>query len=187
MDGDEAGQEAEKVAHKLLPNMMKRVQMPTGCKDANDALKNGKYMELATNMLWNAHKPPIKGVIQVNDILGRISEKPTMGLSYPWDAITELTYGQRFGECSAIGGGTGCGKTVIAHELAAHNFREHGESTFMILLEESNPDTIRNVAGKIDSIPYHKPDAEYDFDQFMATVSTLQNKILLWDHISYQI
>tara|TARA_R110002020_G_scaffold286542_1_gene502105 strand:- start:226 stop:1947 length:1722 start_codon:yes stop_codon:yes gene_type:complete len=181
MDGDEAGQAAEKQAHALLPNMMKRVQMPTGCKDANDALQNGKYMELASNMLWNAHKPPIKGVIQVADILGRIQERPTMGLSYPWDDITELTYGQRFGECSAIGGGTGCGKTVIAHELAAHNFKEHGEATFMVLLEESNPDTIRNVCGKLDSLPYHKPDAEYDMEQFMATVQSLQGKVLLWD------
>jgi twinkle protein len=181
MDDDEAGHLAEKEAHRVIPNTMKRAQMPTGCKDANDALQKGKYMELASNMLWNAHKPPIKGVIQVSDILSRIEERPTWGLSYPWAGITKLTYGQRFSECSAIGGGTGCGKTVIAHELAAHNFKEHGESTFMVLLEESNPDTIRNVAGKIDSIPYHIPDMEYDQDKFMSTVESLQGKILLWD------
>ena len=47
MDQDEAGILAEKVAHKVLPKMMQRVAVPSGCKDPNDALKNGKYMAAA--------------------------------------------------------------------------------------------------------------------------------------------
>jgi twinkle protein len=177
---NECGAKAEKVAQQLLPEVL-RVDMPSGCKDPNDAVKNGQERELAQNVLFNAHKPPIEGVIQVRDVMHRVLEKPTMGLSYPMEELTQLTYGQRFGECAAIGGGVGSGKTLLAHEWAAHNITEHGIPCFAVLLEEQNSQTVRNIAGKIDSIPYHKPDVEYDEDQFIATAESLQGKLMLWE------
>ena len=180
LDNDECGKAAEKEAQRMLPDVL-RVDQPQGCKDANDAVQNKQGHELAKSALWNAHKPPIKGVIQVVDVMSRVLEKPTMGLSYPLEQLTELTYGQRFGECVAVGGGTGSGKTLLAHEWAAWNMTVHNEPCFMALLEEQNAQTVRNVAGKIDSIPYHNPKVEYDQDRFMATAQSLQGKLLMWE------
>jgi twinkle protein len=179
-DADLCGAKAEKDVQKLIPQVL-RVDKPQGCKDANDAVKKKMVYEMAKNALFNAHKPPIKGVIQVSDVLSRVIEKPTMGLSYPMEELTELTYGQRFGECVAVGGGTGSGKTLLAHEWSAHNMMVHDMPCFMVLLEEQNASTVRNIAGKIDSIPYHNPKIEYDNDQFMSTIDSLQGKLMMWE------
>jgi twinkle protein len=180
MDNDAEGKKAEKVAQSLMPDVL-RADMPPGCKDPNEAVQKGLSKSLATNAMWNAHKPPIRGVVQVSEVMARVLEDPVMGLSYPHDALTEMTYGQRFGECVAIGSGVGLGKTTLAHEWAAHNVMVHDEVCSMFLLEEQNHMTVRNIAGKIDSIKYHVPGIVYDHDKFMSTIEALQGKILLWE------
>ena len=181
VDNDEPGREALKEAQKLCPDVL-MADMPMGCKDANDAAEAGQksMSQLVKNCLWNAHKPPIKGVIQVSEIIDKSLEKPSFGLSYPWDSLTEMTYGQRMSECIAWGAGVGLGKSLISHEIAAHNIIVHDAPSFVVALEEQNVLTLRNVAGKIDSIPYHKPDAEYDIEQFRETAEKLQGKLILW-------
>lgn len=178
-DNDEAGKAAVKAVQKVNRDVLVAT-MPTGCKDANDAVKKKLYKELFSAVMWDAKKPPIQGVVHVSEVIDRVIEKPVMGLSYPWDSVTELTYGQRFGECCGIGGGVGIGKTLLAHEIAAHNIVVHGLPVFTILLEEDNGSTLRNIAGKIDSIPYHKPDSEYDNDKFLETVHSLEGKLMMW-------
>lgn len=182
MDNDGAGKKAISAAQKLLSNIQ-MVDMPMGCKDANDAAMAGpdSITVLAQNCLFNPHKPPIVGVVQVMDLIDKVKDRPVMGYSYPFPGLTDRTYGQRTAECAAWGAGVGLGKTLIAHEIAAHNATEHDINTFMVLLEEQNVDSIRNIAGKIDGIPYHKPDVEYSMDQLRSTVESLSNKILLWE------
>jgi twinkle protein len=180
LDNDEAGKEAEKVARKLLPSIL-RVDLPPGCKDASDAVQKSLHYELAKAVKWGAHKPPIRGVIQVADVMARALEDPGLGLSYPYEQLNDLTLGQRYGECTGIGAGVSIGKTALCHEFAAHNIVEHGVPCFAVLLEEQNHMTVRNVAGKIDSQPYHRPDLEYDRDQFIDTAHSLQGKLLLWE------
>jgi len=178
-DADGPGKGAVKEAQKLNPEVLV-APMPPGCKDANDAIQNKLIKELVSNCLWNVRKPPIKGVIQVSDVIDRAKELPVMGLSYPHAELTEMVYGQRFGEACAIGAGVGLGKTLLAHEWAAHNMMVHDVPCFAILLEEGNVDTLRNIAGKIDSIPYHKPGQEFDMDQYMSTVESLDRKLYMW-------
>lgn len=179
MDDDVPGKEAVVKAQKVYREVLV-AKPPRGCKDANDAINKDKIKELFSAVIWEAKKPPIKGVITVLDVMERVAEKPVFGLSYPWDEITEITYGQRFNEVVGIGAGVGQGKTLIAHEMIAHNINKHDMNCFAILLEEDNPTTVRNIAGKIDSIPYHKPDVEYDNDKFMNTIEGLKDKLLLW-------
>ena len=182
MDNDEAGKKAEKEAQKLLPGVL-RADMPIGCSDPNDAVEKGMIDELVNCVKWGAHKPPIKGVIQVSEVMSRVIKDPGMGLSYPYQQLNDLTLGQRFSECVGIGAGVSIGKTTLAHECGAHNITEHGEPCFMVLLEEQNHMTVRNVAGKIDSQPYHLPKekASYDKDQLIETANSLQGKLLLWE------
>lgn len=180
LDNDDVGKKAEKEAQALWPNIL-RVDKPPGCKDANDAVKKGLAKEMAQLAMWEAHKPPIQGVIRVNDVLARAMEPPRMGLSYPFEQLTEMTFGQRWGEALALGAGVGIGKTVTAHKFAAHNMMVHREPCFMVLLEEQNHDTIRNVCAKIDSIPYNNPHVQYDQERLMATASALQDKLFMWE------
>ena len=178
-DTDEAGQEAVKAAQKINRDVLVGT-MPFGCKDANEAVSKGLIKELFQGVYWDAKKPPIKGVVQVSDIIGKVTEKPVMGLSYPMADLTKMTYGQNMGEVVGIGAGVSLGKTLLMHEFGAHNIIVHDAPIFVVALEESNQDTLRNIAGKIDSTPYHRPDAVYDMDKFMSTANSLQGKLLMW-------
>lgn len=180
LDNDDVGLAAEKVGQALMPKIL-RSDKPSGCKDANDAVMKGLVMEMARMAQWEAHKPPIEGVIRVSSVMSKAIEKPSYGLSYPSEELTEMTYGQRFGEAVCLGAGVGVGKTVIAHWFAAHNMTVHKEPCFMILLEEQNHHTVKNIASKIDSIPYANPNTVYDPDQLIATAESLQDKLFMWE------
>lgn len=179
-DNDEAGKLAEKKAQAYWPEIL-RADIPTGFKDANDALMGGQAWQMAQNAMWKAHKPAIQGVVRVSDVIERALKPAEMGLSYPMQALTEMTYGQRFGEAVCLGAGVGIGKTVTAHEFAAWNMTEHSTPVFMALLEEQNHDTVKNVAAKIDSVPYNNPHIEFNKEIFRDTCVGLQEKLFLWE------
>jgi len=180
-DDDKAGNHAVKEVQKLMPNIL-TMHYPTSSVDANEALQRGEGETFARFAQWKSAKPLIEGVVHVSTVLARSLEPPQMGLSYPWDGFTERTYGQRFGEATAWGAGVGVGKTLLAHEIAAHNIIQHKEKVFLVLLEEDNRDTLLNVSGKIDSIPYHKPEIATDhWERYCDTASSLDTNLLLWD------
>lgn len=182
-DTDDAGQSATKEALKLIPHA-KVIELPSlkgqDHSDPSDYLMAGKGRELFNFLLFRQEAPKIEGIISVNDCLEEALAPPEWGLSYPWEGLTDLTFGQRTGEIVAVGGGVGCGKTLLAHEIAAHNLKEHNEASFMVMLEEQNGDTVKNIAGKIDSVPYHRPDFEFDTEQLRATAGMMNEGIHLW-------
>ena len=180
LDNDEVGKEAEKEAQKAWPDILV-VNKPNGCKDANDAVKKGMLREMAQLAQWEAHKLPIQGVIRVADVMSLAMAPPEIGLSYPFEGLTDMTYGQRFGEAVCLGAGVGVGKTVTAHQFAAHNMNVHKQPCFMVLLEEQNPYTVKNICAKIDSIPYANPHCQFDGDRLMATAESLQDKLFMWE------
>lgn len=180
-DNDEPGKKAVKDVQKVLPNVMTNTY-PTNHKDANDALQSGNGYIFADFCIWKSAKPVSEGVVNVSTVLTRTLEPPQMGLSYPWPSFTDMTFGQRFGEATCLGAGVGLGKTLIAHECGAHNIKVHNEKVFMALLEEDNRDTLYNVAGKLDSIPYHRPEvAEANWEQFNETALSLESRLFLWE------
>lgn len=180
LDDDEVGQKAEKDAQAIWPEVLV-VTKPSGCKDANDAVKAGKHIEMGNSAYWEACKLPIEGVISVSKVLKKAVEPITYGLSYPYEGLTELTYGQRFSEAVCLGAGVGVGKTVTAHEFMAHNIVAHNMGCFAILLEEQNHDTVRNVCSKIDNTPYTDPNADFDVDKLITTANTLEDKLYMWE------
>jgi hypothetical protein len=180
LDDDAVGKAAEKAAREVMPEVLV-VDKPRGCKDANDAVIAGLAIEMGNSARWEAHKLPIVGVVRVASILARGLQKPVMGLSYPSQALTEMTYGQRFGEAVCMGAGVGIGKTVTAHWFGTHNMVVHKEPVFKILLEEQNAYTLRACCAQIDGIPYNNPRAEYDQDQMIATAESLSELLFLWE------
>lgn len=178
-DNDEEGRKgAKEVKAKILPNAQ-IAMLPA--KDANACLRNGLMKACRDACVFQSAKPTATSLLSINELIEEALEEVVWGASYPWEGLTELTYGQRKKELIAIGAGTGIGKSLIAHELAAHNFKEHSWKTLGIMMEESPAETVRNVCGKLDSIPYHVPGTEYDRDILRATAQRLNGHYLVWN------
>lgn len=180
MDNDEAGEDAVNKIRAMLPHV-KVARIPKGVtkdgkliKDANDLLMEGRSLELANALRYNAAKESPAGAATVADCLEDALKKPEWGLSYPWPGLTEKTFGLRYGDVIAVGGGVGGGKTLIAHELSAHLINEHKEKVGVFMLEETPGNTLKNIAGKSANVAFHRPDAEFDPD-------LLRNEILKYD------
>ena len=180
-DNDEAGGKAVREVQKVLPDILEAPHLG-GIKDANEALQKGKQKEFVDFVMWKARKPPIEGVVTVSQIMSRGIKEPEIGLSYPWSTISEVMYGQRGGEATAIAGGVGCGKTVILHECAAHNIKVHNTPVAVFLLEEDNHKTLWNVAGKIDSLKYNVKEVfEANKERYYETIKSLEDKLYIWN------
>jgi twinkle protein len=176
-DSDEAGRSAVREVLKVFPNI-KSVSLPM--KDANEMLMAGKEKELYNLLLGRAEAPKVEGLTTVLECLEEALQKPTMGFSYPWQGLTDLTYGQRLGEIIAVGGGVGIGKTALAHQIAAWNWKEHKQKSLMVMLEENNGDTVKNVASKVDNVAYHRPDLDFNVAQLTKTATEMNDYVYLW-------
>ena len=178
-DNDEEGRKgAKEVKSKILPHAEIAI-LPA--KDANACLRNGLLKATRDACVFQASKPVGTTLLRVSELEEEALEEVVWGKSYPWDGLTDLTYGQRKGELIAVGAGVGIGKSLLAHELAAHNFKEHGWKTLGIMMEESPAETVRNVCGKLDSIPYHVPGTEYDRDLLRSTMRSINDHYYIWN------
>lgn len=184
MDGDKAGKKAVEEGLKLVPHALVVELPPLKNKkegvDPNDYLMNGKGRELFNFLLFRQEAPKIEGLVSVLDCLDEALEPPEYGASSPWPELDKLTFGQRTKEIVAVGGGVGCGKTLMAHMLAAWNWEQHGRAGFCVMLEENNGDTVKNIAGKIDEVPYHRPDFDFDVEKLRGTATKLNDGVHLW-------
>lgn len=186
MDNDEAGEEAANKIRAMLPHV-KIARIPKGIgkngkeiKDANDLLMDGRSLELANALRYNAAKESPAGAATVSDCLEDALKKPEWGLSYPWPGLTDKTFGLRYGEVIAVGGGVGGGKTLIAHELTAYLINEHKENVGVFMLEETTGNTLKNIAGKSANVPFHRPDAEFDPDLLRSEILKYDGKLFLY-------
>lgn len=177
MDADEEGNKAARIIQSIHPDAkVVRLSM----KDANDLLMAGREKELYQALRFGAKQETPDCAVSIADCIDEALKKPEWGLSYPWPELTKMTYGIRYGEIVAIGGGVGTGKSLVGHELAAHLTKVEGQKVGMFMLEETLGNTIKNVCGKIDHVPYHKPDAEYDEERFRETAMSLNDSLFLW-------
>ena len=179
-DQDRPGQDAAReVVSKLLPDA-KIVKLP--CKDANACLHEGRVKATRDAVVFNMQKSMPSTIRSMDSLLEEALEEVQYGISTPWPELDKLTYGIRKKEVWGVGGGTGTGKTTIAHELMAHVGKAHGWRSLGILMEETGADSLRNLAGKVDCIPYNTPGMKYDKEKFKNTVMDLSKHIVLWNH-----
>ncbi len=178
-DCDGPGKKAAKdIQNKLLPDCL-IAQLPA--KDANACLVNGQLKACRDAVIFNAAKRMPASLLSIDDLIDETLEDVVYGKSYPWESLDELTYGQRKGELISIGAGVGIGKSLLAHEITAHNHLQHNWKTLMVMMEESPAETIRNVCGKIDSFPYHVPGKVFDKEVLRTTAHSINNHIILWN------
>lgn len=180
-DMDEVGQEAVKECAALL-SVGKAKIMALPLKDPNEMLKAGRVEELY-KATWNALEYRPDGIVYGEELWNEIEKPIEYGLSYPWETLTNLTYGIRPAELIVFGAGTGMGKTEFFKEIEAHLLLEHKQKIGIIHLEEQTRETVLGLMSKQSSKKFHIPDTEYTPEEkrraFEETVGT--DRVFIYD------
>ena len=137
-DNDKAGIDAAKnVARILKPGKAKIVTLPTGCKDANDMLRQKKFQAFMSAW-WEARTYTPSGIM---DLSAQKSEwlhrKTKESVAYPWEGLNKKLYGMRKGELITLTGGTGLGKSSVTRELEHWLIKNTEDNVGIIALEEN--------------------------------------------------
>lgn len=184
-DMDEAGQKAvEEAASVFSPGKCKVARLPL--KDPNEMLLAGRGSEVI-DAIWGAKAYRPDGILSIGDLRSRLNKPVEMGLTWPWQSLTDATYGIRLHEIYTLGAGTGMGKSEVWKEVMTHLAFHHGMQVGGVFLEETPEHTVRCLAGKMDSRRYHVPDGGWTDAEFEDAITRLDraDHIFLYDHFGY--
>jgi twinkle protein len=180
-DMDEVGQKAANDCAALLSiGKAKIVSLPL--KDPNEMLKQGKIQELY-KATWNGKEYRPDGIVSGEELWSEVIKPIEAGFSYPFETLTELTYGIRTPEFICFGAGTGMGKTEFFKEIEAHLLLHHKQNIGIIHLEETTKDTVLGLMSKHSSVKFHIPNAAFTEEDkrkaFNETSGT--NRVFIYD------
>ena len=126
-DNDESGTKCSNAIGSIIGGRAKIMRLSE--KDASDMLVKGKDSEFI-NAFFKAREYRPSSVVSIIDILDEIVKPVQWGLSYPWERLTELSYGMGKGdegEIIGIGSGPGVGKSTLIGAIQSHIIFEHKE------------------------------------------------------------
>ena len=179
-DMDEAGIDGAKAAAEMLsPGKAYIARLPL--KDPNEMLLAGRGKDLISAM-WDAKAYRPDGVIDIADVGAEAAADIEVGLPWPWDTLTDKTYGRRRGELYGFGGGTGCGKSTVFKQIAKHIIETDKLPVGMLMLEEPPKLTAKTMAGMMMGKRVHVPGVEYDREELRATLEGMGGRVFLYDH-----
>ncbi len=182
-DMDDAGKEAVAECVPLFsPGKCAVATLPL--KDANEMLMANRGAEVI-DAIWGAKAYRPDGVVGVTDLLEKLNAPIERGLSYPWQGLTDATFGIRPGEVITLGAGTGMGKSELWKEVMVHLGETHRVPVGGLFLEESPTHTLRCLAGKITDKLFHIPDQEWTQEELMLTVGAMDGRYFLFDHFGF--
>ena len=181
-DADKDGQAAvAEVAPMFTPGKCSVASLPL--KDAGAMLEAGDIAGL-TRAFWEApvHRPG--GLVTVRDVMADALKPAEWGLPWPWESLTQHTYGRRRGEIITLGAGSGVGKTDMLTQVIAHILEVDQLPVAAFYLEGLPKDTVQRVAGKIARKPFHVPDGGWTVDELTQAVEDLAEgpTLTLLDH-----
>lgn len=179
-DEDEAGRQATTAAAEVLGGRARVARLPE--KDAGEMLAKGRVKELI-NCMWAAKKYRPEGIVDISSLRESVIREPEWGLSWPFEFLTDLTYGIRLGEIYALGAGTGIGKTDFYTQTMQHMIQEHGVKVAAFALEQEPDETATRLVGKMAQRPFHIPDGSWDIaDLEKAWDDNIrENQVYLYD------
>jgi twinkle protein len=179
-DMDEPGRQAmQEVAGILSPGKAFIARLPL--KDANACLLDGKG-KAVIDAMWNAKAFRPDGIIDIEDVIDKACQDIQQGRPWPWQVLTDRTYGRRYGELYGFGGGTGCGKSTVFKQIAKHIIETENMPVGLIMLEEPPSMTAKTIAGMLMGKRVHVPGVEYDRDELRHTLTKLGGRVYLYDH-----
>jgi len=162
-DQDGPGRDATEECVKLLPTGRAYIaRWPE--KDPNELLKQDRSAEI-TRIVWNPTPYRPDGMIDARDLTEACMAPVVRGLPWPWDGMTDLTYGRRPEEVYTFGSGTGMGKSDLIAEVIAGDLRgrtkwgtEYEPQPWALFsFEGGGGAKLKNtIAGKIGGKRFHK-------------------------------
>ena len=188
LDQDDAGVEAtEKIADMLPVGKVKVMKYSE--KDPCDMLMKNKGNEFFSSLVNSVeHKPD--GIVTVEDIYEEAIKPVERGLPWPWQTLTNVTYGRRRKELYGFGAGSGCGKTEGFKEIIEHVVEKDKLPVGLFFLEENPATTLKVIAGKMVNKRFHIPDGEWTLDELKSGINNLKGKVYLYNHFgqkSYEV
>lgn len=184
-DDDEVGHKAlEQCAPLFPPGKVKTCLADPGYKDCNDMLAAGKVEEIL-KVVWNAEKYTPAGLVTLKDIREQVMKPVEWGYPWPWEVLTNLTYGRREGEIYAFGAGTGIGKTDVFMTVIEQTVTDLGRPVGLFLLELEPNETGKRLAGKQAGKRFHVPDDGWTKEELAEALDALDpegDKVHIFDH-----
>lgn len=174
-DNDDAGRESYQVGRSLYPDLK---GVTTALKDANDMLMDGRNKELFRTIIRGAKVRSPDGAANVSDALKDSLLASPLGLSLPWDGLTQLLVGLRWGELWSIGGASGAGKTLLAHAISSHFIKVHKIPCALFMMEERIGKTLINIATHLTGVKKQTP--EEGFLEQVIQDFELEEHLHLW-------
>jgi twinkle protein len=179
-DNDDPGNKAAvECAHLFTPGKVRIAKLPL--KDPNEMLQEGRGKEVI-DAIWSAPSWRPDGIIGIDEVIEEAKKPVQWGRTWPWETLTKLTYGTRFGEIYALGAGVGAGKTDVFTQWISHSIRTYPEPVGVIYLEQPPVETAKRIAGKIAGKPFHVPDGPWTKADLDSTLDSLRSRILLYNH-----
>ncbi len=142
-DDDDVGHALTRAVARMFPGKTKKLVLPKGIKDPNEALMHG-YAQAFVDAWWNP-KECFEGTKakSLTSLAAAIKKAmPKQGLSWPWPSLNKLTLGLRPHNMYVWGAGTGVGKTEVLRHVAHWIVEQHGEGVGVF----STEDPIHKVA-----------------------------------------
>ena len=151
-DNDDPGHEAAKAAAEVLNPGKAYFACISDCKDANDALVASRSSDII-NAVYRAREYRPDGIVHIRDV--PLTASLTEGIQifdFPFECMTQATYGLMSGEVAVLASGSGMGKSTVIREMI-YKMLTDGYSVGALMLEESVTKTKQDIA----SIHIEKP------------------------------
>ena len=185
-DMDEAGKAATESVMRIAPDFL-TADLPA--KDANECLMQGRSKALKSSVMFKAATPKNTRLVYGSSLREVARTEAEWGISYPWDGLTDITRGMRFGETHFWGAGVKMGKSELVNALGAWFMKEHGLKIFMAKPEEANRKSYQMLVGKMASRIFHDPKIPFDFaayDKYEPFVGDNVVMVNLYQHLGWQ-
>lgn len=167
LDMDTEGRAAATECAQLLPPGKAFIAVLPE-KDPSEMIAQGATGKEIQQCIYNAIPYRPDGVIDARQLTERCLAHLVSGTPWPWDFLTEWTYGRRDGEVYIWGGGTGIGKTDFAAEVIASTIsgrtrsgREYQPEAFCCFSYETGASELKkSIAGKLARKRFHIPNTD---------------------------
>jgi len=169
-DNDRAGKEAvARIARLFDYNRVFHVKL-TKRKDPNEYIQAGEAAELR-HIWWNStNYLPDTIVSSFEEFEEILSTDLQYGFPYPWQTLTDMTYGIRTSESVLITAMEGVGKTEFMHAIEYKFLKETDENVASIFLEEPKRRHLQAIASLELGRPAHIPAVDLTQTDIMAAV-----------------
>lgn len=178
-DMDTAGREAVRVFQDEIKEFGKVIDVRLSEKDACDMLKNNKENDLKWAILTAKPEKP-KSSTSVSELMDKVVVAPTIGKEWPWQFMTDITFGRRTKELYVIAGDSAIGKTSLVQELV-FNVLKQGENVGICSFEQDAEETVQRLVGAKLNKQLHIPGNWWDPEIIREEASKFEDKLFLYD------